>query len=168
MGKDNIILIGMPWSGKSTIGVLLAKALKRQFIDTDLLIQTRTGKSLQEIIDTEGVDNFKTIEENLILTLNPQNAVIATGGSVVYSDKAMHHLIFIGYLIYLKCSYETILNRAQFVELRGLVKTKSDQSLLELYNERCPLYEKYADIIIDCDNLKHEEIVQKIISSIKL
>ncbi len=166
MSKENIVLIGMPWSGKSTIGVLLAKALKRDFIDTDLLIQSKTGKSLQEIIDTEGVDKFRKIEEDLILSLTPKNSVIAPGGSVVYSERAMMHLIAIGYVVYLKCSYGTILSRAQFVELRGLVKSKSDQTLLDLYNERCPLYEKYAEITIDCDGLRHEEIVSQIANSL--
>lgn len=166
MSKENIVLIGMPWSGKSTIGVLLAKALKRDFIDTDLLIQSNTGKSLQEIIDTEGVDKFRKIEEELILSLTPKNSVIAPGGSVVYSERAMMHLIAIGYVVYLKCSYGTILSRAQFVELRGLVKSKSDQTLLDLYNERCPLYEKYAEITINCDGLRHEEIVLQIAKSL--
>ncbi|MCX8065399.1 MAG: shikimate kinase [Candidatus Hydrogenedentes bacterium] len=166
MRKENIVLIGMPWSGKSTIGVLLAKALKRKFLDTDLLIQSNTGKSLQEIINTEGVENFRKIEEELILSLRLKNYVVSTGGSVIYSDKAMSHLRSIGWVVYLRCSYETILQRAQFVELRGLVKTKSDQTLLELYNERCPLYESYAEITITCDGLKHEEIVNKITSLI--
>lgn len=167
MEKANIVLIGMPWSGKSTIGVLLAKALKKDFIDTDLIIQSATGKSLQEIIDKEGVEVFMKLEETLILNLHPHDSVISTGGSVVYSHRAMLHLKSVGLIVYLKCSFETILQRAQFVELRGLVKTKPNQSLFELYNERSPLYENYAEFTINCDGLKHEEIVDKIVSYLK-
>ncbi|HOK09399.1 MAG TPA: shikimate kinase [Candidatus Hydrogenedens sp.] len=166
MIKENIILIGMPWSGKSTIGVLLAKSLHWNFIDTDLLIQSETGKLLQQIIDEQGVEQFRKIEEEYVLKIKPLQCVVATGGSVVYSHKAMEYLKQLGNIIYLKYPFEEINRRAKSVEERGLVRAKG-QTLYDLYQERTPLYESWADIIIDCHHLNHEQVVDKILLSIK-
>ncbi|MGC8845150.1 MAG: shikimate kinase, partial [Candidatus Hydrogenedens sp.] len=148
--KNNIVLIGMPWSGKSTLGVLLAKSLRWNFIDTDLLIQSDMGKSLQQIIDEQGVEVFRHIEEKYVLSIHPEKCVIATGGSVVYSDKSMEHLKNLGIIIYLKYPFEEINRRAKSVEERGLVRMKG-QTLFDLYQERTPLYERWAEISIECN-----------------
>lgn len=166
MKKNNIALIGMPWSGKSTIGVLLAKALQWNFIDTDLLIQSDTGKSLQQIIDEQGVDKFQQIEEQYVLSIQPEKCVIAPGGSVVYSHKAMEHLKKLGTIIYLQYPFEEINRRAKSVDERGLVRTKG-QTLLDLYEERTPLYEQWAEIIIKCNQQSHEHVVENILSALQ-
>ena len=166
MKNDNIVLIGMPWSGKSTVGVLLAKSLQWNFIDTDLLIQSDTGKSLQQIIDEQGVEKFQQIEEQYVLSIHPEKCVIATGGSVIYSYNAMEHLKKLGIIVYLQYPFEEINRRAKSVEERGLVRTK-DQSLFDLYQERTPLYEQWAEISIKCNQQNHEQVVENIINSLK-
>ncbi|HOV33197.1 MAG TPA: shikimate kinase [Candidatus Hydrogenedens sp.] len=166
MQKSNIVLIGMPWSGKSTVGVLLAKTLLWNFIDTDLLIQTNADKSLQQIINENGINQFLKIEEEHVLNINPEKSVIATGGSVVYSYKAMEHLKNIGTIIYLQYPFEEIQQRARRVEERGLVRRKG-QTLFDLYQERIPLYEKWAEIKIECNKQTHEKVVEKILCTIK-
>jgi len=166
MPKSNIVLIGMPWSGKSTVGVLLAKTLLWNFIDTDLLIQSNMGKSLQQIIDENGVNSFLKIEEEHILNINPEKSVIATGGSAVYNHKAMEHLKNIGTIVYLKYPFEEIYRRAKRVEERGLVRTRG-QTLFDLYQERIPLYEHWAKIKIECNIQTHEQVVEKILHAIK-
>lgn len=165
--SKNIVLIGMPGAGKSTIGVLLAKALGMSFIDTDLVIQEREGKLLQEIIDLYGLDEFLKKEENAIVSLNCKSTVIATGGSVVYSEKAMNHLKQNAIVIYLKIEYKEIERRIKNISTRGIAMNKG-QSLLDLYNERIPLYERYADIVIDCSGKGMEKIIQEIIKMLKL
>lgn len=155
----------MPWSGKSTVGVLLAKALQWNFIDTDLLIQSDTGKSLQQIIDEQGVEAFRQMEEHYVLSIHPEKCVIATGGSVVYSNKAMEHLKNIGIIIYLQYPFEEINRRAKSVDERGLVRAKN-QTLFDLYQERTPLYEQWAEITIPCKQQNHEQVVEAILSAI--
>ncbi len=166
MKKNNIVLIGMPWSGKSTVGVLLAKSLRWDFIDTDLIIQSHTGKSLQQIIDEEGVEKFRRIEEKYVLSIHPEKCVIATGGSVVYSEKAMQHLQNIGVIVYLQYPFEEINRRAKSVEERGLVRTKG-QTLLDLYQERISLYERWAEVVIKCNQQSHEQVVEKILCTLE-
>lgn len=146
--KPNITLIGMPASGKSTIGVLLAKRLGYSFIDVDIVIQEQTGKLLKEIIGEEGTEGFLKVEERVNSGINPSHAVIAPGGSVVYGKKAMDHLKEISTVVYLKLSYEEVKARLGDLTDRG-VALKGGMGLFELYNERVPLYEGYADITVD-------------------
>lgn len=159
---DNIILIGMPGSGKSTCGVLAAKALLKNFFDTDLLLQNIEGKRLQEIIDENGIKYFNNAEENAILSLDIRGTVIATGGSVVYSEKSMEHLKKLGRVIYLHLDYDTMADRIKNITTRGVV-LKDGHTLLDMYNERLSLYEKYADDTIICDNLSVEDVVTSIV-----
>lgn len=159
---DNIILIGMPGSGKSTCGVLAAKALLKNFFDTDLLIQNIENKRLQEIIDENGINYFNNAEENAILSLDIRGTVIATGGSVVYSEKSMEHLKKLGRVIYLHLDYDTMADRIKNITTRGVV-LKEGHTLLDMYNERLSLYEKYADDTIICDNHTVEEVVESIV-----
>lgn len=155
----NVVLIGMPWSGKSTVGVLLAKALTRNFVDTDLVIQAAEARSLQDIINMDGVPALRAIEERRVLALACCDCVIATGGSVVYSDPAMRHLKSNGVCLYLQLPVEHIEKRAVHADSRGLIRAPG-QTLRDLYAERIPLYERYADIVLPCANFStHEEAV---------
>ena len=160
---ENIILIGMPAVGKSTIGVLLAKTLILSFTDTDLLIQEKYKKSLCDIINDNGTKAFLNIEEDVILNSDFHNSVIATGGSAVYGENAMKKLKASGKVIYLDLSLEEIRKRIGDIKSRGVVLTKGT-TLEDIFNDRKALYEKYADIKIDCNNLTAEECVEKIIS----
>jgi shikimate kinase len=162
--KSNIILIGMPGSGKSTCGVIAAKVMLKNFFDTDLLLQGLERSRLQDLIDEKGVDYFYEAEEKAILSLNIEATVIATGGSVIYSDKAMKHLKSLGKVIYLRLGYETMLGRIHNFTTRGIV-VKEGNTYLDMFNERVPLYEKYADAIIDCDESSVEETVEKIVEA---
>lgn len=148
--KKNIILIGMPAVGKSTVGVVIAKRLGYEFIDTDLLIQKQENRLLKKIIADEGIEGFLKIENQVNRDVNVENAVIAPGGSVVYCEEAMKHFKEIGTVIYLKASYETINERISNAKNRGVV-LKEGQTLQDLYNERCILFERYADITIEED-----------------
>ncbi len=148
--KDNIILIGMPGCGKSTIGVLLAKNLAYGFLDSDLVIQEQSGRKLQEMIDEMGPEAFSAFEDAVNATLIPHNTVIATGGSAVYGTRAMEHFKQIGTVVYLKASYETIEKRIRNFATRGIVIPEG-QTFRDVYNERTALYEKYADITVDVD-----------------
>lgn len=145
---ENIILIGMPGCGKSTVGVILAKIMGYRFLDSDLLIQEKENKLLSEIIACEGLDGFNRIENRVNTSIDVNRSVIATGGSVVYGKDAMEHFKKIGIIVYIRLPYEEIANRLGDLTKRG-VSIKDGQTLLDLYNERVPLYEKYADIIID-------------------
>lgn len=166
MDKSNVILIGMPGCGKSTCGVLAAKALLKNFFDTDLLLQGLEQERLQNIIDNRGIDYFLEAEEKAILSLDINATVIATGGSVVYSERAMEHLRSMGKVIYLHLEYETMVKRIKNITTRGVV-LKQGTSLLDMYNERLPLYEKYADEVIYCDNNSVEQTVEKIVGLYK-
>ena len=159
--KDNIILIGMPGAGKSTVGVVLAKALGYNFVDSDLVIQKETGKRLFEIIDEVGIDEFLNIENRINAALSVEKSVVATGGSVIYGEEAMEHLKSIGKVIYLKTDYESLEMRLGNLLKRG-VAIRSGNTLLDLYNERVPLYEMYADITIDTKNKGIREVVEDI------
>lgn len=161
--KSNIVLIGMPASGKSTCGVLAAKALLKNFFDTDLLIQNLENQRLQEIIDDKGNDYFEAAEEKAILSLDIKGAVIATGGSVVYSEKAMAHLKRLGKIVYLHLGFETMKKRLNNITTRGVV-LKHGCSLEDMYCERLALYKKYAEETIVCDDLSVEETVELIVS----
>lgn len=144
----NIVLIGMPGCGKSTIGVILAKITGYSFIDSDLLIQEKEGRLLSEIIEQDGLEGFNELENRINASINVSCSVIATGGSVVYGKDAMEHLKKIGIVVYIRLPYEEIANRLGDLTKRGVV-IKEGQTLLDLYNERVPLYEKYADITVD-------------------
>ncbi len=162
---SNLVLIGMPGSGKSTVGVILAKKTSRDFVDTDLLIQTSQGRKLQDIVDHDGYVSLRHIEERVLLDLRVHNHVIATGGSAVYSDQAMAHLKSDGSVIFLDVDLATLESRVPDFSTRGLAK-RPDQSVSELFDERFQLYTKYADIIIKCDRLTHEEVCAGIIEQI--
>ena len=165
--SDNIVLIGMPGAGKSTVGVVLAKKLGMQFVDSDLLIQDKESRLLHTIIEEDGLSGFLKIEEEVNANLMYEKAVIATGGSAVYSKKAMEHLAGIGTVVYLKLSYDNIVERLGDLQERG-VAMQNGQTLKALYDERVPLYEKYADVIIMCDNKMIREIVADIVSKRKI
>lgn len=158
---SNIILIGMPGAGKSTVGVVLAKSLGYTFIDSDLVIQQQTGMLLHELISAHGVEGFWQIESDVNSTLDVEQTVIATGGSVCYEPEAMEHLRQIGKIVYLKLSYEEIEDRLGDLNARG-VTMKEGQNLRDLYQERTPLYEKYAHLVVECDGLKIREIVEQV------
>ena len=154
----NLILIGMPGCGKSTVGVVLAKALGMDFIDSDLVIQKKTGKKLSDIIDESGDEGFREVENRINAELEAENSIIATGGSVIYGTEAMCHLKEIGTVIYLKLSYRAVQTRLGDLHARG-VTIQPGWTLRDLYNERCPLYEQWADVTIDCNRLKLREVV---------
>jgi shikimate kinase len=161
----NIVLIGMPGAGKSTVGVILAKALAMQFIDTDILIQEKTGRMLQEILDEEGLDAFKRIEEEAILSLRPRKTVIATGGSVVFSEAAMRFLKSCGVIVYLEISYEEMERRLKNITTRGIVLLPG-QSLREMHDQRAPLYEKFADLTVECSDKDFESVVEILVRNL--
>lgn len=158
---DNIILIGMPGCGKSTAGVILAKVLGFKFIDSDLLIQEQEQCLLKDIIERYGLERMIAIEEQVNAGICTEKSVIATGGSVIYGAKAMEHLREAGLVVYIRLSYETIEGRLENIRQRGVV-FKEGQTLQSLYEERCPLYEKYAHIIVDGEDLSMEELMEKI------
>ena len=148
MNRDNIVLIGMPGVGKSTIGVVLAKVLGYEFIDADLLIQEAEGKLLSELIEEHGTDGFIEIENRVNSQIQTHRSVIATGGSVIYGKEAMEHLKSIGTVVYLKQNLRVLQRRLRNLKGRGVV-LKEGQTLVDLYKERTVLYEKYADITVD-------------------
>lgn len=162
----NVVLIGMPGCGKSTVGVLLAKVLQFGFTDCDLLIQKRCSMSLQNIIDTCGLDRFLKEEEDTIVSFNDDNCIVATGGSAVYSQKAMEHLKKNGIVVYLSLPLEDIEGRLTNIKTRGVAMQKGT-TVAELYKERSPLYEKYADITVEAHGLDIEETVEQVAEHIK-
>ena len=160
--KDNLILIGMPASGKSTVGVILAKVIGYDFIDSDLLIQRREGMRLSEIIAGKGIDGFLEVENSVNASIEASRSVIATGGSAVYGEEAMRHLRDLGAVIYLQVDYETIRKRLHNIRQRGVV-LREGQTLEDLYRERCALYEKYADLIVREGSGECEEVVARLL-----
>jgi len=158
----NIVLIGMPGVGKSTLGVLLAKATSRDFVDTDVYIQAREGRGLQEILDGDGPAAFRAIEERNVLSLQYRRAVIATGGSVVYSESAMAHLRAAGIVVHLALPLAALQTRLTNIGTRGILRAPG-QTLESLFHERAPLYRRYADVTVDCFGKSHERIVDEIV-----
>lgn len=158
----NIVLIGMPGAGKSTVGVLLAKSMLMSFYDTDLLIQNTTGKSLCDIIKDDGIEAFIKLEETIISDYEFCNSVVATGGSAVYGENAMKKLRENGVVVYLKVTPDELNRRVNNIHTRGIAM-KEGTTLAELYEERAPLYEKYADVTIECDGKTPEECVDLIV-----
>ncbi len=161
MKKDNIILIGMPGAGKSTVGVVLAKRLGYQFVDSDLVIQDKYGELLHQLIEKYGVEGFWKIENDVNAALDLHKCIIATGGSAVYGKEAMEHLQEIGTVVYLKLPFEDIAERLGDLNARG-VTIKPGQTLEDLYAERIPLYEKYAQVVVDCKEKQLREIVTEV------
>ena len=159
--KDNIILIGMPGAGKSTVGVVLAKSMGYRFLDSDLVIQEETGKLLHEIITDRGLEGFLAVENEINSRIRARRSVIATGGSVIYGPEAMDHLGSMGTIVYLKLTCAQIAARLGDLRKRG-VALKEGQTLEELYAERVPLYEKYADLTIECDDKSIRGIVAEL------
>ncbi|MDF2871972.1 MAG: hypothetical protein K0R05_3547 [Anaerocolumna sp.] len=157
----NIVLVGMPSAGKSTIGIILAKVLGYQFLDSDLLIQEQEKELLKDIIDKRGIDGFLAIENQINREIDTDHTVIATGGSVIYGVEAMEHLQETGVIVYIKLTLQTISERLGNIKQRGVVLRKG-QTLKMLYEERCPLYEKYAHITVDGENLNTEELMENI------
>ena len=165
MQKDNIVLIGMPGVGKSTVGVILAKVLGYQFIDADLVIQEQEKRLLREIIAEEGPDGFIAVENRINSEIESHHSVIATGGSVVYGKEAMEHLRQIGTVIYLKLDYQTVKRRLGNLKARGVV-LEEGQTLHDLYCERIPYYEKYADITVELDKLSIGNSLEKVLENL--
>ena len=173
--KTNIVLIGMPGVGKSTIGVILAKVLGYSFLDADLLIQEQEGKLLREIIEEKGTDGFieveavlpREVENRVNASIRADRAIIATGGSVVYGKEAMEHLKEIGRVVYLKVSYAILEKRLADIKGRGVV-LKKGQTLENLFEERSKLYEQYADIEVSEEGLDVEQTVEKLVEALEL
>ena len=157
--KDNIVLIGMPGAGKSTLGIVLAKILNYDFIDADLVIQNSCDKTLQKLIQ---------VENEILRELNASKSIIATGGSAVYSDEAMKHLAEIGTIVYLKITYDQLVSRLSDLQERGVVlKGGIGMSLRELYDERLPLYEQYAEVTVDVNDLSITAAARKVADALK-
>lgn len=166
--NNNIILIGMPGAGKSTLGIVLAKILNYGFLDADLIIQNRCDKTLQKLIDSCGPEGFIEVENEILQDLSASKTVIATGGSAVYSAEAMQHLASIGTVVYLQVSYEEMVNRLQDLHERGVVlRNGIGMSLRDLYDERKPLYEQYAEMTINVDDLSITAAARKIAAAIE-
>lgn len=165
MAMKNVVLIGMPGCGKSTCGVLVAKALCMDFADTDLVIQRKEGKALQSIINENGNDYFAKAEENAVCSCRFENAVIATGGSVVYSLKAMRHLRHNSVVIYLRISLETMKKRISNMESRGIL-LREGETMEKMFETRAPLYEEYADLSVDCDKNEIKGTVGEIVAAV--
>lgn len=164
--RDNIVLIGMPGVGKSTVGVILAKVLGYQFLDADLVIQEQEGKLLREIIEEVGAEGFIQVENRINAELKCSKTIIATGGSVVYGKEAMEHLKEIGTVVYLEVSFPILEKRLSDIKGRGVV-LKEGQTLYDLYEERTPLYEKYADVRVLEEGLSVEETVEQLVKKLQ-
>lgn len=163
---NNIILIGMPSAGKSTVGVVLAKALGFGFIDTDLIIQSQQGEKLYKIIEQKGIDEFINIENACVASLEAENSVVATGGSVIFGAGAMENLRRLGTIVYLETDEDEIERRLRNIKTRGVVMAENE-TVSDIYRKRVPLYEKYADITVRTQNSQIETTVEAIINSIK-
>ena len=166
--KSNVVLIGMPGAGTSTLGIVLAKILGMNFVDADLLIQSQCDKTLQKIIDACGPDGFIEVENQVLSDIDESNAVISTGGSAVYSHAAMEHLSEIGLIVYLKITYEELKNRLSDLQERGVVlKGGMSMSLEDLYKERQPLYEEYAELVVDVNDLTITAAARKVAAAVE-
>lgn len=163
--NKNIVLIGMPGAGKSTIGVLLAKAISYDFMDTDLVIQNQVKKRLFEIINEQGIDAFLKLENEVLSNIKVENTIISTGGSAIFGEDAMKNLSDNGIVVYIKLTCEEIIKRVNNIKTRGIVM-KNGKTLEDVYNERVPYYEKYADIVIETDGLTIEESVSMLVERI--
>lgn len=167
--KSNIVLIGMPGAGKSTLGVVLAKILGMDFVDGDILIQNQVGNTLQKVIDAQGVDGFLQVENDVLAAVDVQNTVISTGGSAIYSDEAMRHLTEIGTVVYLDVSLEELRTRLGSLHERGVVMRKGvSMSLDEIFEERGPLYRKYAEVTLQTDGLTVREATRKLVDALSV
>ncbi len=162
----NIILIGMPGCGKSTIGAVLAKLIGYRFLDTDLVIQNMEGKVLQDIIDEDGLPTFMTSEEKALCSVYCDETIIATGGSAIYSERGMRHLRSLGKVVYIKLDISEIEKRLSNLASRGVAGAK-EKTISQIFDERRPLYEKYADYIVDCTGNEVSENALKIVDSTK-
>ena len=166
--SSNVVLIGMPGAGKSTLGVVLAKIMNKRFIDCDLTIQEQCGKTLQEIIDEKGPDSFIETEGRILSHIQADNSIIATGGSAIYSDGAMQHLASLGPIVYLDISFESLVERLSDLNERGVVlKDGVSMSLRDLYEERKPLYQHYADITVNVDDLSITAAARKVAGALR-
>lgn len=163
---NNVILIGMPGSGKSTVGVVLAKRLGYHFLDSDLVIQERTGKLLHQLIEEHGEEGFLKLENDINASIQVQDTVIATGGSAVYGEEAMQHLGQLGVIVYLKLSYEELESRLGDLHERGVV-LKPGYTLADLYAERIPLYERYADLTVEGNGKDIRQVVEEIAAAME-
>lgn len=163
--RRNVVLIGLPAAGKSTLGVLLAKRLSLDFVDTDVVLQARLGRRLQDILDRDGVQAFRRLEEEQILALRPSATVVATGGSVVYSNAAMEHLRRDATTAYLFLTLERWHERLRDFGDRGVVRAPG-QSFESLYDEREPLYRRWADVVVDTGGLGHEDAVERVAAAL--
>ncbi|WP_078085980.1 shikimate kinase [Microbulbifer mangrovi] len=164
--QGSVVLIGMPGAGKSTLGVLLAKELAKDFVDTDVLIQLREDKTLQEIMNESDYLNLRRIEGEVIAEAHLPNHVIATGGSAVYSEEGMHNLLKFGPAVFLNCSADELRRRIHNYESRGIAKAPG-QSFEELFAERQALYRRYADIVVDCDEQTLEQVLAQVVSKLQ-
>lgn len=164
--QSNIILIGMPGSGKSTVGVILAKMLALDFLDTDILIQKLADRTLQDIVDTEGHMALRALEQRALLSIDCRNHVIATGGSAAYSEPAMHHLKDNGIAVFLHADLAALRRRVRNYETRGIAK-RPEQSFQDLFAERLELYKKYADVTIESSLLTHDQVCEAIIERVQ-
>lgn len=158
---NNVVLIGMPGAGKSTVGVVLAKRLGFRFVDSDLVIQEHEGMLLHRILEEKGLEGFLKAEDDINASIQAERSVIATGGSVIYGSRAMAHLKSIGTVVYLKLACQSVKERLGDLKERG-VALKDGQTLESLYEERIPYYERYADWIVDCDNKEIKDIAAEI------
>ncbi len=163
----NIVLLGMPGAGKSTVGVLLAKRTARGFVDTDVLIEVRESLLLQEIIERSDYLNLRRIEQEVLLDLNITRYVVATGGSAAYSDAAMKHLKRNGVIVFLDVPFNTVERRIHNFETRGIACPR-DMSLRLIYEERRPLYKKWADLELDCGDKQHDQVVADLMQALGL
>ncbi len=162
----NVVLIGMPGCGKSTLGVLLAKALMMDFVDTDLIMQNLSGKPLQQMVDELGTEGFSQAEEDCICSLNLNNTVIATGGSVALEERAMEHLSRNGVIVFVKLTYETIESRLKNISTRGITLEKG-QTLRDLYDYRQPFYHRWGQIVVEPDGQDIEQTVEMLVNRLK-
>ena len=163
--RSNIILIGMPGSGKSTVGVILAKATVKNFLDTDLLIQQVEKRTLQDIVDADGHMALRAVEERVLLGIDCRNHVIATGGSAAYSEPAMNHLKMLGITVFLHADLDALRARIHNYETRGLAK-RPEQSFQDLFAERLALYQRYADITVAGSELSQDQVSDQIVARI--